>query len=183
MLEKAIVFAINTHKNQKRKDNNPYIVHPFEVALLLAKANADDNLIAAGLLHDTIEDASISKETLLKEFNEDIANLVSKDSEDKSKSWEERKEKVILDTKNSDERYQLLVLADKLANLKDLDESIRKDGDMIWNKFKRDKKEQAWFYNELAFSFTKLKDKDIYKEYVFYVNKLFKEELENGSKN
>lgn len=183
MLEKAIVFAITTHKDQKRKDNNPYIVHPFEVALLLAKANADDNLIAAGLLHDTIEDGSISKETLLKEFNEDIASLVSKDSEDKSKSWEERKEKVLSDVKNSDERYKLLVLADKLANLKDLDESIRKDGDMIWTRFKRGKKEQAWFFNELINACDSLKDKDIYKEYVYYVNKLFKEELENGSKN
>lgn len=176
MIDKAIQFAYEKHKGMIRKDGTPYISHPFEVALTLAKGGADDNLICAGLLHDTIEDAKVTKEELIKEFNEDIANLVIQDSEDKSEPWEERKKKVIDSLKNSSDRYKMLILADKLSNLRSIVTSEEKDGEMIWSKFKRGKKEQEWFFSELLKASSSIKDNLIYKEYETYFKKIFKGE-------
>lgn len=64
------------HQGQKRKDGAPYISHPVEVALILAKLNFDENVVAAALLHDTIEDCSYTPEQMKNEFNETIFNLV-----------------------------------------------------------------------------------------------------------
>lgn len=176
MIEKALAFSFNVHKDQLRKDNSPYIVHPLTVAIELAKAGADDNLIAAGLLHDTIEDANVTNETIKREFGDDVASLVIKDSEDKSISWEERKQKIIDELKRSDDRYKMLVLADKLSNLRSIDMSMEKDGDMIWSKSKRDKKSQYWFFSEILNACTSLKDSSLYQEYNSYLCKIFKEE-------
>ena len=63
-IEKAFLFALEVHGHQKRKDGKPYIVHPFSVANALARNGADDDLICAGLLHDTIEDGGVTPEEL-----------------------------------------------------------------------------------------------------------------------
>ena len=60
----AFLFALRVHGEQTRKDGKPYIVHPFSVATELAKNGADDALICAGLLHDTIEDGGVAPEEL-----------------------------------------------------------------------------------------------------------------------
>ena len=92
--DKAKEFAINAHKGQIRKSDKekPMIIHPINVADILSEYGFDDNVVAAGYLHDVIEDTKYTKEDLLKAFNEDILSLVLGDTEkDKSLSWEERK--------------------------------------------------------------------------------------------
>lgn len=91
MIVKAYLFAMYAHGEQKRKDGLPYIIHPVEVAMELARNGASENLICAGFLHDTIEDAFITKEQLTTAFNDEIAALVVADSENKEDSWEKRK--------------------------------------------------------------------------------------------
>lgn len=76
LITKALLFADKAHQGQKRYSGEPYIIHPFNVALLLAEFEADAETIAAGLLHDTIEDANIKAEELEKEFGPSIAFLV-----------------------------------------------------------------------------------------------------------
>lgn len=76
MINKAFQKAKQLHQGQKRKDGAPYISHPVEVALILAKLNFDENVVAAALLHDTIEDCSYTPEQMKNEFNETIFNLV-----------------------------------------------------------------------------------------------------------
>lgn len=90
-INRAFLFALYAHGEQRRKDGLPYIVHPFEVGMTLARNGADEALVCAGLLHDTIEDAYITPEQLRAAFDEEVAELVLEDSEDKSKNWEERK--------------------------------------------------------------------------------------------
>ena len=76
LLWKAYNVGVNAHKNQSRKSGKPYFSHCIEVACTLAKWRMDLDTIIAGLLHDTIEDTEITKEDIIKDFNQDIAELV-----------------------------------------------------------------------------------------------------------
>lgn len=94
LLTHAIQFATRAHHNQTRKGTDlPYIVHPFAVGLLLSELRFPETVIAAGLLHDTLEDGGVTEEALTSEFGAEIAALVAGASEpDKSLSWHERKQ-------------------------------------------------------------------------------------------
>ena len=93
MIDEAIEFASKAHEGQFRKGTRrPYIVHPVEVAEIVATMTADEEIICAAVLHDTIEDCKEVTEEILKlRFGERVASIVAQESEDKSLSWEERK--------------------------------------------------------------------------------------------
>lgn len=76
LIERALSFAEEAHKGQLRASGDPYIIHPFNTALILAEFQADAETIVAGLLHDTIEDGTVTKEELEKEFGKQIAFMV-----------------------------------------------------------------------------------------------------------
>ena len=76
LIEKAYRFADEAHKGQVRKSGEPYIIHPLCVAITLADLEMDKETIAAGLLHDVVEDTVLSEEDLKREFGEDVALLV-----------------------------------------------------------------------------------------------------------
>lgn len=76
MIDKAYNLAKELHKNQRRKDGEFYIVHPVEVAIILARLGFDENVISAGLLHDVVEDCDYSLEDIKKEFNNSVAEMV-----------------------------------------------------------------------------------------------------------
>lgn len=78
MISKAKMFAFKKHEGQTYDDGKPFIVHPEAVAEIISLvAPNDENLIAAAWLHDTIEDTATTHEELMREFNKDIADLVS----------------------------------------------------------------------------------------------------------
>ena len=136
MVEKAFLFALKVHGGQTRKDGKPYITHPFSVAMELAKNGANDELICAGLLHDTIEDGGVTPEELKREFGEEVLRLVLFDTENKKLSWKERKDATLLALENCDRKCAMLICADKLSNIRDLSEGLKAEGESIWNKFK-----------------------------------------------
>ena len=73
----AIIFAAKKHQNQKRKGTNlPYIVHPMEVMQILTENGCNENVIVAGILHDTLEDTDTKPEEIEAEFGKDILELV-----------------------------------------------------------------------------------------------------------
>ena len=76
LIEKAYTFSTRAHKGQERVSGDPYIIHPVEVGCLLAELEMDDSSIIAGILHDTIEDTSLTYDKIKKEFSEEIAELV-----------------------------------------------------------------------------------------------------------
>ncbi len=76
LIEKAYELARDAHKDQKRKSGEPYIIHPLSVAIILSSLEMDKETIAAGLLHDVVEDTVVTKEELEEQFGEDVANLV-----------------------------------------------------------------------------------------------------------
>ena len=161
----ALVFAIEAHKNQVRKDKKPYISHPLSVAIELAKNGADDDLISAGLLHDTIEDTTVSFDELEDTFGGHIAALVSGDTEDKKLSWERRKKATIEALKNTNDRQvQMLICADKLSNIRDIKSALEKSGESAWSMFKYGKAQQAWLYKSLVDVLKPLEDLAMYRE-------------------
>lgn len=76
LINKAYGLAKELHKDQFRKDGTPYLSHPVDVALILAKLDFDENVISAALLHDVVEDCGYLVEQISKEFNDDVAKMV-----------------------------------------------------------------------------------------------------------
>lgn len=76
MIEKAYRIASQAHKDQLRKSGEPYIIHPLNVAIILAELELDKETIVAGILHDVVEDTIMTEEDLIREFDEDVALLV-----------------------------------------------------------------------------------------------------------
>ncbi|HWL23584.1 MAG TPA: HD domain-containing protein [Ureibacillus sp.] len=152
LIEKAINFAAKAHKNQTRKGTDiPYITHPFAVGMLLQKANCSEEVIAAGILHDTLEDTETSFEDLTETFGLQVANLVLAASEnDKSLPWELRKQHTIEMLKGASLEEIQVAVADKLHNLRSIRTDLKINGDSIWNRFKRGKRDQHWYYGSIV---------------------------------
>ena len=93
MIDRAIEFAAKAHEGQFRKGTKrPYIVHPIEVGDIVSSMTKDEEVISAAVLHDTIEDcAGVTEEILASTFTPRVARMVAQESEDKSKTWMERK--------------------------------------------------------------------------------------------
>ena len=125
-LSKAYIFAVKAHKNQKRDEGKPYIIHPVAVASILTDLKLDSATITTGLLHDTIEDTQVTYKTVEKEFGKEVADLVdgvTKISQLEGKailnSKAENFRKLILAT-SKDIRVLLVKLADRLHNMRTL---------------------------------------------------------------
>lgn len=150
--EKAKEFAILAHKGQVRKSDKekPMIIHPINVGLILEEYEFDDNVVAAGYLHDVIEDTKYNEEDILKLFNEDITSLVVSASEmDKTLSWEERKQRTIDSIKNLDLRHKAIICADKISNLEDLIILKEINGKLDFSNFNRNFDSQKWYYENI----------------------------------
>lgn len=143
-------FAIEAHKGQIRKSDpeKPMIIHPINVGNILEEYGFDENIIAAGYLHDVVEDTKYTKEDIQKKFGKDIESLVMGASEpDKSLSWEERKLHTIETIKSLDLRHKSVVCADKISNLEDLRIIFEINGEYNFSAFKRGFESQKWYYN------------------------------------
>ena len=96
MIKRAAEFAAKAHEGVVRKGSHlPYIVHPIEVAMMVSVMTDDVEVIAAAYLHDVIEDANVTYEKLEEVFGRRVADLVQTESEDKSRTWKERKQATI----------------------------------------------------------------------------------------
>ncbi len=167
MLNKAIKFATEKHSKQFRKGTViPYIVHPLETMTILLSMRADMNLLVAGVLHDTIEDTDTTYEEILSVFGEEVAKLVNSHSEDKSKTWDERKSNAINVLKTASTRHKMLVLADKVANLRSMYTDYIEFGDSFYSKFKAPKEKQAWYYNGIKDALDEMEE-NIYTQHVY----------------
>ena len=150
LLDRALLFAAKCHEGQVRKGTSrPYIVHPIETMEILSEMKADLSLLIAGLLHDTLEDTSATEEEIVKYFGMEVGFLVASHSEDKSKSWEERKKTAIQKARDGSMRLKMLIMADKVSNLRSLYRDKKEIGENIWERFNAPKEKQEWYYSEM----------------------------------
>jgi guanosine-3',5'-bis(diphosphate) 3'-pyrophosphohydrolase len=119
----AAAFAAEKHRNQRRKDEeaSPYINHPIQLAYILVQADIEDPVVlAAALLHDTIEDTNTTLDELEIVFGYEIANIVAECSDDKRLPKLERKKAQIEHAAGISPKAKLVKLADKIGNVSDI---------------------------------------------------------------
>ena len=126
LLLKALAFAAHKHRDQRRKDAeaSPYINHPIALAEVLAGEGGvtDVEVLAAALLHDTIEDTATTLQELREHFGERIAGMVAEVTDDKELPKVERKRLQIEHAAGISPGAKLVKLADKICNLRDVAE-------------------------------------------------------------
>lgn len=184
ILVEAFSYALLAHEGHCRKGSKiPYIVHPMDVVSVLLKNNAPNNVVIAGFLHDTIEDAGKKKEEVENLFGIEVADLVDGASEpehlrkkDSKASWRTRKLHTI--TRIADTGYELkiLSLADKLSNLRDIKTDVVQEGDTFWSKLNAPKEEQGWYYRSMLESFStssQIRETRAYNQFKALVSQVF----------
>jgi (p)ppGpp synthase/HD superfamily hydrolase len=143
-IQKAIKFAVKTHEvyqKQTRKGKDvSYITHPLTVGLILSRIGASDDLVCAGILHDTIEDSieekKVTFEMLKERFGSNVAELVLSVSEpDKKASWEDRKREATEHVKDFSQDSLLLKSADVISNISEVIDDYEKRGDCAFEIF------------------------------------------------
>ena len=182
LLDRAILFAVKAHSGTERRGKGfPYIVHPMEAMEIVATMTSDQELLAAAVLHDTVEDTSVTIEEIRQEFGERIATIVENESdkiiENKSEeeSWHERKRAAIERLAKSPHDAKIVALGDKLSNMRAIWRDYKVKGDELWKIFHvTEKKEHEWHYRGLADSLRELQDTFAFKEFQSLINEVFK---------
>ena len=174
LVSEAIAFAVKAHDGMRRKKSDvPYILHPMEAAVIVSTMTSDQNLIAAAVLHDVVEDAGVTIEEIEEKFGSRVRELVECETENKredlppSDTWRIRKEESLDVLKNTDDIAVLIVwLGDKLANMRALYRDFKIEGVDMWQRFnQKDVNEQAWYYCSIAKLTERLSDTSAWIEY------------------
>ena len=161
MIDRAIEFATKAHEGQFRKGTKrPYIVHPIEVGDIVSTMTKDEE---------------VTKELLEASFSERVASLVAQESEDKSRSWIERKGSTIKRIRCAPYEVQMIGLADKLSNMRDIDRDYPVVGEELWNRFRmKDKKMIGWYYKGIQDALREaFSEVPAYEEYCHLVDRHF----------
>ena len=152
IVEAAIELAAKAHRHQVRKGTDiPYVSHPYAVAMLVARAGCPEEMIAAAVLHDTVEDTYITLRDIQERFGDKVAEIVEGCSEpERGASWEERKRHTLEYLRTAPWEVRVVACADKLHNLRTIREALEEQGESVWTRFKRGRQEQEWYYRGLA---------------------------------
>lgn len=181
VIDRAIMITTFVHAGQVRKVNKlPYVLHPMESACIASQLTKDMEVIAASLLHDTIEDTSMTKEELSRIFGKRICTLVMSNSEqkrrelDSSKTWKVRKLETINKLKDLSYDQKVIVFADKLSNLRSTYQNYLQLGDDIWKNFNECNPEShKWYFTSILEELGVFEGTELYEEYKSLLNKLF----------
>ncbi|MDO4531729.1 MAG: HD domain-containing protein [Bacillota bacterium] len=150
LLHKAIHFAADRHLGGVRKGTSrPYIGHPLEVMNILNRMEADNNLMMAGLLHDTVEDTETTYAEIKEAFGFDVAALVAVHTKNPDATWEEVRKHKIAAMDDTSFRGKMLIMADMVANLRSMWGDYRHIGEELWKRFNAPKEKQAWYYGTM----------------------------------
>ena len=181
LLDRAIIFAVKAHAGTERRGKGyPYIVHPLEAVEIVATMTADQELLAAAALHDTVEDTDVTVDQLRAEFGDRIASLVADESDEmpggmsEEDSWHGRKQAAIDRLSRASRDAKMVALGDKLSNMRAIARDYAVQGDALWNIFHaKDPKDHEWHYRGLADALRELEDTVAFKEFESLINKVF----------
>ena len=173
IIKEAASLALRAHKGQVRKtDSSPYIEHPVAVATSLAEYGFSDDVVAGALVHDVLEDTSVSETELRSELGSVVADLVTSVSENKSLVWEERKQKYIDTLTTALVDVKAISVADKIHNAKSLLAHHARVGSVAWQAFNRGKEKKIWFEESMLNALKKGWSHPLLDEYENLVIKL-----------
>lgn len=182
IVNRAIIFATRAHEGMYRKGTKlPYIVHPIEACAVAASITDDPVILAAAVLHDVIEDTDYGAEEIRELFGEEVLCLIASDTEDKreelpaEQTWKARKQETI-DYLKEKASYgeKIIVLSDKVANMRSIYRDYLEIGDKIWERFNEKKKTmQQWYYEAILENVQELADTYAYQEYQELLKKVF----------
>ncbi len=189
-LDRALKFAAKAHRTQTRKGTDiPYLIHLIRTWDYVRRMTEDPEEQAAALLHDVLEDTTVTFDQLRQAFGGRIAGLVAGESECKRKdcpageTWRIRKQETIDRLRarlgNEGERPAMhIALGDKLANLYSMAYEYRDTGERLWEKFnQKEKSMHAWYYGEMGTVFSDYfqgaREYGMVEEYQVYYREVF----------
>lgn len=184
LFSEAVVFAARAHDGMRRKANTiPYILHPMEAAQIAATMTDDQEILAAAVLHDTVEDAFVSAEEIEEKFGARVKMLVLSETENKreeisaEQSWQIRKQEALdLLSTCTDRSVKILYVADKLSNLRSISREYAVRGDTLWENFhQKDVKMHHWYYRSIAQATRELSDTFAWQEFDRLIDAFFLE--------
>ena len=147
---------------------------------IVATITNDQELLAAAILHDTIEDTDVAYEQLKREFGDRIADIVYAESDrfvegvSEENSWHARKQAAITRLAEAPHDAKVVAMGDKLSNMRAIARDYKMKGDALWQIFHvTDKESHAWHYRGLADSLAELKDTFAYQEFVALIEQVF----------
>ena len=153
LVDRAAEYAAVAHRDQLRKSPQlaiPYFHHPVMVGLILQRAGFDDEVVAAGILHDVLEDTPVTYDELVAEFGPRVADLVDLVSEeDKTLPWETRKDSHLERLRAASADHKAIAAADKIHNVWSILRSVRR-GEDIWAQFKRGRAQQIERFDRMV---------------------------------
>ena len=184
LLQKAMAFAALKHERQVRKGTTiPYFTHVMEAMEIVSRMTEDEEIRAAAVLHDTLEDTPTTKEELVHFFGERVAGLVAAESEKKRRNlpedetWYFRKQETIDHMRNTETEIRMIALGDKLSNVRAMCRDSLESKDMFWNKFNNaDPKAQGWYYCNMANAFREdetIRNMPAFEEFRYLCEKVF----------
>jgi (p)ppGpp synthase/HD superfamily hydrolase len=177
LIHEAIIFATLKHNEAEEPNRKgtkiPYITHPMEVMQILTANNCSEKVIVAGILHDTLEDTPTKTDEIKGKFGQDILEIVQTESEDKSKTWEKRKQATIDHLKAASLETKLVCCADKLANIRSMASDKATYGDQLWERFNAPKDRIQWYYEGVSSALFELDNYSMYKELKALINDVF----------
>ena len=183
LIDRAIRYATEAHEGVNRKGSTlPYILHPLEAMTIVGTMTSDQELMAAALLHDVVEDAGVTIEDISREFGPRVAELVEAETDievpgmSHVESWQQRKQATIDRLATASRDTQMVALGDKLSNMRAMARNQREQGDRLWQRFnEKDPARHAWYYRHLVKSLAPLSDTDAYREFCVLVDQVFPE--------
>ncbi|MCI8416911.1 MAG: bifunctional (p)ppGpp synthetase/guanosine-3',5'-bis(diphosphate) 3'-pyrophosphohydrolase [Lachnospiraceae bacterium] len=182
LFDQAIMFATKAHTGITRKGSTvPYIVHPLEVAAIAATITTDEEILAAAVLHDVLEDTDTTPEELGIVFGPRILCLVRDETEDKRRelppevTWRQRKEETIRFLREEASwEAKVLALSDKLSNMRAVYRDMQQVGDKLWERFhQKDRNMHAWMYRSVLEALSDLDQYIVWQEYRWLVEAAF----------
>jgi guanosine-3',5'-bis(diphosphate) 3'-pyrophosphohydrolase len=135
LVRRAYAFAEAAHRGQRRKDNRAFIAHPVRVARLLAARGYDEEVVAAALLHDVVEDTAVTLDEVRERFGARVAQLVAYVTEDPGLPTGERKRAYREGLRRSPDAARAICAADKVCNASDLREAASDSAEEVLARF------------------------------------------------
>ena len=171
LFDRAVHFATEAHHGTERRCKGyPYLIHLMEATSIVAVITNDQEMLAAAILHDTVEDTEVTLDELREIFGDRVAELVEHETAPLSDdlTWKEKKTIQVEQLASASHDSKVVALGDKLSNMRGIALDYLQIGDEVWNRFHapNGKQDVEWYYRSLAVALADLSDTLPYQEYL-----------------